>query len=373
MSGRKWWATGLVLAVYACSSSDDGNDGVSNTGGSPGATGGATVSTGGSTSTGGVTAMGGNTISTGGAVSAGGGPAGGNTNAGTGGTPPAATGGTPPAGSGGTAPGTGGAPNGQGGGQPKPPADAQDGDPSKPVVAIPNLACGTKTVGTNVNIGGRDVFVAYPCNKHAGAPMTFILNLHGTMATENLKLYGAGYFAAQNYASTHNLIVAAPKAIGSQWGREDNGADEPHLMAVIDWVYTNFKDFDIRGMWVAGHSWGAIYTAQFGCKAELADKVRGLVLMSGGGSASCAGKIAQIISTAEGDGRQPPSQDTVASGHGCGSSVSETFLQNDHTFWPNCQPGFVHANYYMRGKEHATFMDKEVVESIVNWIKLGRN
>ena len=42
------------------------------------------------------------------------------------------------------------------------------------------------------------------------------------------------------------------------------------------------------------------------------------------------------------------------------------------TFWPNCDPGFVHANYLMLGKMHIDFMDKEVVSSIVDWIKLAR-
>ncbi|MET0389081.1 MAG: hypothetical protein ABW321_24110 [Polyangiales bacterium] len=47
-------------------------------------------------------------------------------------------------------------------------------------------------------------------------------------------------------------------------------------------------------------------------------------------------------------------------------------LNNVHTFWPECQPGFVHANYYMLGKQHATFMDADQVKSIVDWIKLAR-
>ncbi len=68
----------------------------------------------------------------------------------------------------------------------------------------------------------------------------------------------------------------------------------------------------------------------------------------------------------------PSDQTTVATGHGCDAAQMETFLMNEHTFWPNCDPGFVHANYYMLGKEHATFMDKETVESIVDWIKLSR-
>jgi hypothetical protein len=62
----------------------------------------------------------------------------------------------------------------------------------------------------------------------------------------------------------------------------------------------------------------------------------------------------------------------LAGSHGCQPGMSQMILNNVHSFWPTCQPGFVHANYYMLGKQHATSMDKEVVESIVNWIKLQR-
>jgi pimeloyl-ACP methyl ester carboxylesterase len=172
---------------------------------------------------------------------------------------------------------------------PTTPAGPDDGDPSAPVIATPNLACGPgRVLGTgapNVMIGGR-VFAAYPCNKHKGARVTFILNLHGTMETEDLKLYQIGYFSAHTLVDSHNLIMIAPKAVGSQWGNGDNG-DQPHLMDVIAWTYDTFKDFDIRAMWVGGHSWGASFTARFGCLPALADEVKGLILMSGGGTATC--------------------------------------------------------------------------------------
>lgn len=256
------------------------------------------------------------------------------------------------------------------------PAGPQDGDPNAPIVAVPMLACGPGlTLGTgavNVMIGGRGVHVAYPCNKHKGAPVTFILNLHGTMPTEALKLYQVAYFSAHTLVTSHNFITVAPKAVGSQWGNGDGGVDEPHLMEVIKWTYETFKDFDIRAMWVGGHSWGAAYTARFGCKAELADKVKGLILMSGGGGAPCQSKIAQIITTAEGDGRMPPDQTPVATSHGCKAGVTDMILMNKRTIWPDCMPGFVHGNYYMLGKEHATFMDADVVKSISDQIKLSR-
>jgi hypothetical protein len=261
---------------------------------------------------------------------------------------------------------------------PPPAAGPEDGDPSAPVIAVPNVACGPgRVLGigmTNVMVGGRGVHVTYPCNKHKGAPATIFLNLHGTMPNEAQKLYQVGYFSAHTLVNSHNLIMVAPKAVGSQWGREDGGADIPHLMEVIEWAYATFKDFDIRSLWVGGHSWGGGFTASFGCRPELADRVKGLVLMSGGSvtSATCSSKVSLIITMAEGDGRMPSDQMALATSHGCQPAKSEMILMNNHTSWPMCQPGFVHANYYMLGKEHATFMDAEVVKSIADWIKLAR-
>lgn len=79
-----------------------------------------------------------------------------------------------------------------------------------------------------------------------------------------------------------------------------------------------------------------------------------------------------IISTAEGDGRMPADQTANATAHGCGAAKSEMILMNNYTYWPECTPGYAHANYYMLGKEHATFMDAEVVKSIADWVKLAR-
>ena len=289
---------------------------------------------------------------------------------------------TPPAAGGSSAPPMNTAGSGPMAGTPPTPAGPEDGDPAMPAIAIPDVPCGGPAGGrgrANFMMDGRDMIVTYPCDKHGGAPATFILNLHGTTPLEQ-HFYQHGYFAAHTFAASHNLIIVTPSSVVQQWGNGDEGKDEPHLMKIIEWVYANLGGagkFDIRGMWVGGHSWGGGYTARFGCKAELADKVKGLILMSGGGvtgfsAAACASKVSVIITTAEGDNRMPGDQAMVATGHGCAAVKTEMILQNVHTFWPDCKPGFVHANFYMLGKMHATYMDRDVVEKIVNWIKLGR-
>jgi hypothetical protein len=258
------------------------------------------------------------------------------------------------------------------------PSGPEDGEPGQPVIAISGITCGPNPslfglTTFNAMVGGREVHVAYPCNKHKGAPAVFILNLHGTMQDESLKGYQVAYFAANNYVDSHNLITVAPKSVVSQWGNGDNGADLPHLMEVIDWVYTTFADFDIRAMWVSGHSWGAMYSTTFACRPELADKVKGVVLESGSGmNPACADRLSVISSAAEMDIGPVINQGNVPTSHGCGASQMNMLGNNEETYWPDCNPGFVHANYFMLGKMHADYMDAEVVQRIADLIKLAR-
>jgi hypothetical protein len=287
-----------------------------------------------------------------------------------------------PAGAGGM--GAGGAMNATGGGggggmsAPLPMAGPEDGDPSGPIVMAEGVPCGPNPslfglTSTNVTIGGRGVHVAYPCNKHKGAPVVFILNLHGTMPSEELKLYQVAYFSANTLVDSHNFITAAPKAIGQQWGREDGGADLPHIMEVIDWVYTTFADFDIRAMCVAGHSWGAMNSTNFACDPAIADKLRGAVLQSGSGmNPACAASISVISSAAEDDIGPVIDQGAVPAGHGCGEPQTNMVGNNVETHWPDCDPGFAHANYFMLGKGHSDYMDAEVVKRIGDLIKAAR-
>lgn len=377
MSTRTLWVVGFSVALLA--GCGEGNEGESSRDPSTTATGGTggQPSTGGSESpsspgvggtsggiggTGGVSGVGG--AGTGGMAAGAGGTTGGV--GGTGGTGNAA-------GAGGTA---GSAAGGTGGSTS--PAGPEDGDPSKPIVEVPNVACGPNSslaglTSTNVTIGGRDVHVAYPCNKHEDAPMVFILNLHGTMPAEELKLYQVAYFAVNELVGSHNFITAAPKAVGSQWGNGDSGQDLPHLMEVIDWVYETFSGFDIRAMWVAGHSWGAMYSSNFACNPDVADKIQGAVLQSGSGAPPpCADQIALISSAAENDIGPVIDQGSIASAHGCGAAQENMLGNNVETYWPDCDPGFVHANYFMLGKQHADYMDPEVVERIGDLIKQAR-
>ncbi|HVZ34725.1 MAG TPA: alpha/beta hydrolase [Polyangiaceae bacterium] len=281
-----------------------------------------------------------------------------------------------------------------------------DGDPSSPVVSIPDVACGGSAgldgfVGNNfggfpvpgtpnLQIGGRDVILTYPCNKHEGAHITFILNLHGTMPDESLKLYEHSYFAAHKLSDSHNLIIAEPKSVVSQWGNGDDGKDLPHLYDVINWVYDKFSKFNITGLWVAGHSWGAMFAKSFVCDDMLKERARGVIGMSGGatgvgggigglfggtGSNDCSDRVSQIhtVGDQEAMGGVPglPDQTAAATRHGCGAKMGPMDIGNMQMLdeWPNCSPGWTHFDFTMGAHEHTTPINDEVVKYIVEQIK----
>ena len=287
-------------------------------------------------------------------------------------------------GSGATA-GTGAAGSAGAAGMPPAASGPKDGDPSKPIVAIDGIPCGPSQAGLaggNFEIGGRKLIVDYPCEKHEGAHVTVILNLHGTLIMGAPYSYQHAYFSAHRLVNSHNLIVLTPQSVstasfGAQWGNMDNGQDLPHLLAVIDWAYTAFAKFQIRGLWVGGHSWGAGFVAAalgggpFACHPMIADKVKGAIGMSRLAMPSCASRLSLIATRGEMENIALLDQNSVAMGHGCMTPMQgpEALGNNEYRHFAGCSPGWVHEDYNMLGKGHIDNMDPEVVEKIVNAIK----
>jgi hypothetical protein len=268
-------------------------------------------------------------------------------------------------------------PGSAGAGMPPPSFDGpENGDPNAPVVELADPACGGAggfgLGSANYELGGRGFIVDYPCGKHEGARMTFILNLHGTTPLD-LHFYQHNYFAAHQFMDSHNLIVITPSSVVQQWGNMDNGEDRPHLMAIIDWVYTAFSKFQITSMWVAGHSWGAFFAKTFVCDPEIMDKARGVVAQAGGArNPACIDRVSHIHTIGELDmGGVLPDQSAAATAHGCDAMITgpEMVGNNRHRYHANCDPGWVHSDYFMLGKMHADAIDREVVQSIVEEIK----
>ena len=267
-----------------------------------------------------------------------------------------------------------------------------DGDPSKPKVEIPGLKCGPIAGGfgaapQTVKITNRDVVVAYPC-AHEGASVTFFLFLHGTLQEAQKVAFTMNAFAIHKLVDSHNVIMALPKATGTQWGNMDNGADLPHLYEVIDWVYATFgTKFSIRSMWSQGGSWGAAYLSRFACDEKLKDRLRGIQLIVGGGCPACSDRLSCVVGQQELEKGMnmmlTPEQKEMfadksniapyAAKHGCGMKMGPTDVGNvKYWQWPNCMPGWVHS-YYMAPGMHADAWDAAAVLKMTEQMKSTEN
>ncbi|MDH5671484.1 MAG: hypothetical protein OEZ06_04995 [Myxococcales bacterium] len=256
-----------------------------------------------------------------------------------------------------------------------------DGDPAAPMVEVPGVPCGAPNLSflgvpaeNMVQIGGRDVFVAYPC-AHRGAQVTFFLFIHGTLQEGQKIPFTMTNFPVHTKVDSDNFIVVTPQAIGTQWGNGDGGQDLPHLYEVIDWVYATFGDqFDIRTMWASGGSWGAFYLSTFACDPMLDGRLNGVRMVVGPGCPRCSDKLACIVAQQELElgGGSPLSDDQkemrvmaanvepYATMHGCGPREGPTNLGPVRAWtWPGCNPGFAHS-YYLGAGQHADRWDDPI-------------
>lgn len=257
-----------------------------------------------------------------------------------------------------------------------------DGDPNKPMVEIPGVACGPMqglafmSSPPTVKITNRDVVLLYPC-AHEGAAVTFFLLLHGTVDEPMKVPFTMNAWAIHELIDSHNIILAVPKAIGTQWGNGDNGEDLPHLYEVVDWIYDTFGEkFNIRSMWAQGGSWGAMYLSMvFACDPRFESRLKGIQLVVGGGCPRCSDRLScQVMQQElEKGGGSPITDDakeqlTVAANiepyanmHGCGAKIGPEDVGTVKTWaWPNCSPGWVHS-YYLGPGNHADAWDKAAV------------
>jgi hypothetical protein len=272
---------------------------------------------------------------------------------------------------------------------PRDPSLPDDGDPSKPMVEIPGVPCGVPKAGfgatpPTVKITDRDVVVAYPC-AHEGAAVTFFLFLHGTVDEPIKVSFTMNAWPIHELVDSHNIIVVAPKAIGTQWGNGDDGKDLPHLYDVVDWVYDTFGEkFDIRSMWAQGGSWGAFYlSTTFACDPKFEGRLKGVQLIVGGGCPACSNRLSCMVGqqelekgggmTVSDDMKEMLSSganiDPYAKTHGCDAKMGPTNLGPVRYWqWPNCDPGWIHS-YYLGPGNHADAWDRAAVLRATEEIK----
>ena len=260
----------------------------------------------------------------------------------------------------------------------------EDGDPNNPMVSIPDIPCGVpRSPFPTVKITNRDVAIAYPC-AHEGAPVTFFLFVHGTLQEQMKISFTMNAYAVHELVDSHNVIVATPKAVGTQWGNGDNGVDLPHLHDVVQWVYDTFGDkFNIKSMWSHGGSWGARYLSTFACDDMLKDKLKGVYMVVGGGCPSCSDRLSCVVIQQDlekggGSPNSPMEQEALvdaaniapfAMQHGCAGKMGPSMV-GDVRVWdfPSCDPGYYHA-YWLGPGQHADKLDQTAVIKLTDEMK----
>jgi hypothetical protein len=269
------------------------------------------------------------------------------------------------------------------------PAGPMKGDPNKPMVSVPGVACGAPTIGftgtvPTVSIDNRDVGLAYPC-AHEGAPVTYFMFLHGTLQAGQKIPFTMNAWPIHTLVDQYNIVEVVPQAVGTQWGNGDNGTDLPFLYDVVDWVYKTFgTKFDIRSMWVQGGSWGAFYlSSTFACDPKFQNRLNGVQLIVGTGCPTCSGRLSCIVGQQElqlGNGN-PLDAATAESysdmfniapyamQHGCKAKTGPIDVGNVKWWdWPDCDPGWVH-NYMMAPGQHADAWDPAAVLKVTQEMK----
>ncbi|MDO8907807.1 MAG: alpha/beta hydrolase [Pseudohongiella sp.] len=158
-----------------------------------------------------------------------------------------------------------------------PPVHCQDGD------------CAAKTaVRGNITepVTGREYFLDYPCDLQPGEDLVFVLNIHGAGSIANWQRH---YFPAMDYKEKYRLVVATPTAEGSAAMGSGPGVrmwmpqvDDAHLQAITNQVIEAFGQDNIKSFWLAGHSQGGMTSRRLVCTDFFADKVDGMLSLSGG-------------------------------------------------------------------------------------------
>ena len=180
-----------------------------------------------------------------------------------------------------------------------PPVHCQDGD------------CAAKTaVRGNITepVTGRDYFLDYPCDLQPGEDVVFILNIHGAGSIANWQRH---YFPAMDYKEKYRLVVATPTAEGGtsvrMWTPQ---TDDAHLQAITNQVIDAFGADNIKSFWLAGHSQGGMTSRRLVCTDFFADKVDGMLSLSGGRIGQ-APFVAQF-GPPQADGSPPPARPRAA-------------------------------------------------------------
>jgi hypothetical protein len=167
---------------------------------------------------------------------------------------------------------------------------------------------------------GRKFFLDYPCDLKPGEPVVFVLSLHGAGSIANWQRH---YFPIVDLKEKYRLVVATPTAATSEPTRRWVGeADDVFLQNVVDLVFREFGQNNIRAFWLAGHSQGGITSRRIVCSDYFKTRVDGWLSLSGG-------RIGQTRSTF---GRAPAASSNATPAAPVSAPVAEQLPACDFSF-----------------------------------------
>jgi hypothetical protein len=122
---------------------------------------------------------------------------------------------------------------------------------------------------------GRKFFLDYPCNLKTDEQVTFILSLHGAGSYGNWQRH---YFPIMDYAEKYRLVIATPNAPTRVW----SAADDEYLKNIVNLVYDQVGEKNIRAFWLVGHSQGGMTSNRLVRTDFFKERVDGWLSLSGG-------------------------------------------------------------------------------------------
>ncbi len=213
---------------------------------------------------------------------------------------------------------------------------------------------------------GRQYFLDYPCDLQPGEDVMFILNIHGAGSIANWQRH---YFPAMDYKDEYRLVVATPSAAGSASMGSGSGVrvwtpqtDDAYLQAITNQVTAAFGAENIKSFWLAGHSQGGMTSRRLVCSEFFADKVDGMLSLSGGriGQAPFVDSFGPPLA----DGSPPPPRprgNTEETLPGCDFSHIFAIGEYEIESLPDTSPWA--ERYQCEAREHS-----QVVDTQPGWI-----
>lgn len=162
-----------------------------------------------------------------------------------------------------------------------------------PEYHCPDKDCPTETIAQRGNVTdiltGRNYFLDYACDLKKGEDVIFVLNLHGGGSIGNWQRH---YFPLMDLKDKHRLIIASPSGVVRAWVPEN---DDEHLKNIVNHVYDKFRDVNIKGFWLAGHSQGGQTSNRLINQGFFKDRLTGWVSIAGGRLGSSREEIRAAI------------------------------------------------------------------------------